>query len=1007
MPEFRYTDFSHDVTTIALSVIADATVLIFPTEKSCKEAMQRFQTAWHPCNCSFVSMEELKSLVIYSDHVNLMDEKRLLCLYQAMTVDQRAELHIDQYSDLIDWGQHFFDFFAELADECVDAEGLLSRHEQNEITLQDWQIINLQRLLEIRDQYQSYILARGFSDLIFDRRIAHLHPLPEVSHYVFVNQYYYSTLEKAIIAELESTGRQVTIIWQGKEQWFEPSSLSAKDFTLADLYDEQELPFKLSVQTSSGIWQMAMTFLANYQPLVPNESVSVNSDLSRTSQDVSTSPQHMLVDAKFATQPYKTVFSPRFFAFPQPQPLVAADIYIFFQCLSTGLQSLTTLGGKRFVKLDWLLQAVGIKVFLRYFGADFNGQQKDELITWLSSLADRDIIYIDLDLQICRLKEATLPTDSPIPAFLLRVFTLLAACDRVSSITDLIDLIDAQVAETVGGIAISGLVTDMEAKSSLILRCFYEALANFASIATLQIVDDWTVLYPQMSVAAGIFDLFMQFLKPKTYQVFRTEQPQQRSIVTNLMDTRNIRAAKVTFLNLIEGELPSQRTPVWLLNERQCKSLGLKTWEDIRRWERYYFFRLISSAAEVEIFTIASQDNNVEPSSFVNELVLYAEQHPLVIPSGNADLPSVIDRAVSNAKSKSETSAVIVSEEKTGMHALSLKTLFENLIPCEQPSALSLEPAMPSPNSLQFFNLPYAADADFGSDKLCKLSWSSCVRFIKDPLGYYLRDLRKLQPRVTQIKETMTRKMFGTLLHHYLMVIAERLAAHQQGMLAMKWDWINTDFLQANLNSALAAPILTYQIPQNYNWEYLREVLSPYLIDTAYWFFHSGLGKDPDFQNQFLTLIPETEGMTVQEYAHKLLLPADSNSLGLAVMIRGVADLRLETSSKRFIIDFKTGNADKLQLLFYMWFYYLIEQPELEPDIRSAFYKLMDKDMDWLEFDPKVTPVTLKDTIQSALENIAVSGFAPATETNVKNYHGDISRVDLMSRISAEEEETE
>jgi hypothetical protein len=49
----------------------------------------------------------------------------------------------------------------------------------------------------------------------------------------------------------------------------------------------------------------------------------------------------------------------------------------------------------------------------------------------------------------------------------------------------------------------------------------------------------------------------------------------------------------------------------------------------------------------------------------------------------------------------------------------------------------------------------------------------------------------------------------------------------------------------------------------------------------------------------------------------------------------------------------------------------------------------------------------LKVTILSALDNIAEVGFAPATETSVKKYHGDISRVDLMSRISAEEEETE
>jgi hypothetical protein len=433
-------------------------------------------------------------------------------------------------------------------------------------------------------------------------------------------------------------------------------------------------------------------------------------------------------------------------------------------------------------------------------------------------------------------------------------------------------------------------------------------------------------------------------------------------------------AQKVTFLNLIEGELPGQRTPVWLLNERQCKDIGLKTWDDIRRWERYYFYRLISSAREVQLCTIASQDNNIEPSSFLNELFLYATGHGAT------------------------------AEEIMQAAPVSVKSLLGNLVKQDSEGVLAKVPTLPAANAPEFFNLPYDAAIDFFPDLAIRLSWSSCERFIKDPFGYYVRDLHRLKPRITQVKETMTRKMFGTLLHRYLMVITQRLAEQNQGLLSMKWEWINRDFLKANLGHALLAPVLAYQIPQNYNWEYLRELLSPFLIETAHWFFHNGIGKDPDFQDEFIRLIPESEGMTMQERAHKVLLKADTNSPGLEVVIRGIADLRLETSSQRFIIDFKTGNADKLQLLFYMWFYYLIDQPELEGSIRSAFYKLMDKDIFWLDYEPKITPSKLKDAILASLENIAQFGFAPAAEASFKRYLIDVSRADLLIRTSSGEE---
>jgi len=221
---------------------------------------------------------------------------------------------------------------------------------------------------------------------------------------------------------------------------------------------------------------------------------------------------------------------------------------------------------------------------------------------------------------------------------------------------------------------------------------------------------------------------------------------------------------------------------------------------------------------------------------------------------------------------------------------------------------------------------------------------------------------------------------------------------------SMKWEWINRDFLAGNLKAALAEPLLFYQIPRNYNQDYLKELITPFLINTASWFFHVGLAQDADFQNQFITLIPETDDLTQLEWQYKLLISPEENAHKLGVVIRGKADLRLETKAKRFIIDFKTGEADTLQLLFYMWFYYLIEQPELKNRVRAAIYKLMDKKLEWLDYKPKTDPSDLIRKLSSALDDIVRNGFAPASTAKQRKYLISVTRADLMRGAALEED---
>jgi len=951
MPEFRYINLGENINSAVTPELQDGTWLIYPTERSCREAMALFQEHWQPLSISFLSMDEFKQKVIYSNQIRLQDEKRLVCLYQAMTAEDKAVFHIEKYPDLIDWGQHFFSFLEELAEECVDAENLLKRMVDNDFSYQQWQLENYQRMLAIRNQYQDFITAKGYTDFIFDQHISNLHLPLDTKRYVFVNQYYYTKLEQTIIEQIEAKNKQVIIFYQGCREWLNEETLKSAEFPLEEAFPQNELPFKLKLYQSQNAWQIALSFLQNQNSEQPkNHNI------------------HFIIDGRFLQQAYSKVFDKTKYQHAEPQPMHQTKLCHFFQIWAKGLENLIFDKGKRLIKLDWLLQAIGMDGFIAYFRPEWDERQLDKFTAFICRFSENDVLYLDTGLEIIKLKP--FENSAPECVDLLKVImALLIRLAKTNSIRNMIEIIDSK-----DGISIKDLLSDEEKHCSNLLESFYEGLANFMSMDELALVKDWQSLYPNMEVSAGILDLFMTFIKPKTYRFYFQDVSKPTATVTNLMDTRNLQAEKVTFLNLVEGELPGGREAVWLFNEKQRKAIGLKTWEDIRNWERYYFYRILASAKEVELYTIFSQDKNIEPSSFMNELTLFT--------------------------------AGKEGQEKPDWQPaeLSADTLLLNWLRTEQENPLSEEVSTSEIDAGTFFYLPFDQQFDLGANQRINLSWSACEHFIKNPFLYYLRDLKRLRERTVRQDETMGRKMFGTMLHKYLNVITKRLAEQHDGVLSMKWEWISREFLSNNLKAALADPLLYFQIPRNYNQEYLKELLTPFLIETASWFFRVGLAKTEDFQNEFITIIPETDSLTDYERRYKLLIKSEDNQHEIAIAIRGRADLRLETKSKRFIIDFKTGESDALQLMFYMWFYYLIEQPELSPVIRAAIYKLMDKQLEWLDYKAKPDPSKLIAKINDALDSMVQTGYAPAATVSQRRYYIDITRADLLRGISTEKE---
>jgi len=682
MPVIKAIDLSDDIIVASLQEVSDGAVLIYPTKSSAQLAMQMYQPSWNLEHVHFWTMEEFKSRVIVPDAAYLQDEKRLLCLYQVLSEEDKESFHINNYDDVIEWGRHWFDFFTELCEEDLSPETLQSKVSQNEFYLQIWQENYIGRILDIRDRYQSLVNSKQFTDKIFYYDLAHYRPIPGFETYIFVNQYYYTALERKIIERLENAGNRVTILFHGQADWIDPSTLKSKPFDIeAVIRSKKHRMQNLTVHELQNQDQMVLHFLSK--------------------RDAS-QPRNVLVDRRFSTEAYQSLFDPRDFAYPMPHSIVETPLYQMLVCIGEHLESLIIESELIYIPINQIFTALSQEWFIKYYCPDWTHIEQSLLLRELSVLTEDDYLYLDLDLDVFD------PKDHPERSHYLRTmlrphFALLRQFLQIRSIVALSDLFDNP-----DGIVLRQIIPSDLFDFTDICGQFYERLANFRAIEHLKIVEQWDSIFAgdSKSVAAGLIRLFLQYLRTAQIKLPSDLDRSPSYTISSLLDTRNQSYDSAVIFHAIEGELPSNPASVWLLNETQRRFLGLKTWDDVRDWERYYFLRLVFSTPTVDIYSYKNQENDVEISSFVSELMHYTDTpiHDDGEPGkGSLKLPIA-------SLYHSLLDSTSLEQHTTADQALSLQSLSDSTI-CDHKLV----------NKDAFFTIPVDISTDFGKSHELRL----------------------------------------------------------------------------------------------------------------------------------------------------------------------------------------------------------------------------------------------------------------------------------------------
>ncbi len=236
-------------------------------------------------------------------------------------------------------------------------------------------------------------------------------------------------------------------------------------------------------------------------------------------------------------------------------------------------------------------------------------------------------------------------------------------------------------------------------------------------------------------------------------------------------------------------------------------------------------------------------------------------------------------------------------------------------------------------------------------------------------------------------------------MHAYFARILGNEQGCHTGLARLEAVFGNTSFLQEGLVNLLGSGDFRYQIPKNYNADFLTEIISVRLAESLNMFYENWVKTHLDKRN--FTLIPEEDKMTTAERDYKTLGTVQLDGKEYGIALRGKADLRIETDQDAMIIDFKTGNRDYRQLIIYEWFYYLLDGTLGEDRVSSLFWNILDtkETNDTITADKRSKlKAEILDVYLSCLE----SGYAQGAKTTDRQRLVKISRADLMTADKGE-----
>ncbi|MCB5271197.1 MAG: PD-(D/E)XK nuclease family protein [Candidatus Cloacimonetes bacterium] len=925
--KFINIDLSEDILDAALDTVNERCIMIFPTRASANLARLRFEPRWRFEQIIWTAMEDFKASIMSSELPRLEDEKRLLTLYQVLTQDECEYFHLTCYDDVVDWGNNFFQFMQDYTEAGQDVNKLAALQDAPDMYLRYWQEVHIGHISAILERYRQRISDMGFTDTIFSGGISGLQIPYRNYRIVSVNQYYYSKFEQELLLGCEQSQNEVWLLYHGgqadERNWQTPR------FDPAELYKQLSRKPDINIYQCENEEQHALLLLAQREQLAPNGTI---------------------IDNSFWQKAYSAWFPQDFVKAKQQLPITQSLWYGFMSFLDELVQSQQITPG--FVPLSLVIQQFRDQRYPALFEEDWDAVKQDALLRELFSLSENEVLYLDMN----PLKQFSMDSRKKYPLLAPLCTKLFALVKSILSLKDIADLVQLCTDE----LAPDKFCSPEEIGKTDILAQIWTALANFSAVEHLNVVQDWSVIFP--SVGSALFRLWLDYVKPARLRYQLHASTQSSWEISNLLDFRNRQQDNLVILQMVEGILPQSPGPVWLLNEAQRARLGMLNYEIIRAWERYYFYRMVFTARQVSIYSYQNAEKSIEPSSFIGELRQICPDDIQESKAGTIPFGHVFklwqDMQIDPLQQKIGSSGIFCTSS-TG----------------------------------DFFRLPAEPRQDFGESGQIKQNSYALSLMINNPFAWYIRALRRLNPRKAELPESISPALFGTLMHSYFNVVLGEEPQHYKSVKDLGQLFSNANNLRAALQKVIHDDEFHYKIPKNYNQDFLLVIISECLVDSLQQFYRRFFLHE--LSSGSFTLIPEAREMTEEERTYKELCTVCHEEQIYKVMIHGKVDLRIETPTRKIILDFKTGAAHVNQLIFYEYFYYLILNPELEGELDSFFWQILEMSIDTKNSATQKKREQYIADINQGLVDCFEQGYGIAKKSEYKGILQEITRSDL------------
>lgn len=898
----KFIPLNQNILQAALTeIVGENCLLLFPTRKSKKEAQKLYQQKWDLSFQHFHTMDDWKESLFVTDKPILKEEKRTLALFQSLTSEYKDFFKINSYHQFIEFAHNFFHFWQELIEEQVnldEIEEVLSSKQ----TAGNWQLESFYKLSEIKQNYKQYLHKIELEDTLFIRTQENFVNI-ENNKIIVVNQFYFTNFEKELLKQYES---KTVILTQAPAESFDAATLSIKEITA-----EQIKPF---IQNKPKILQ----------------STDQTEMIAQLGNELQKRERSTIIDFQFEKQSYSHLLSGRYFSKPNSIDFSQTRIFRFFKILLDTLSSIIWKGKPFLISVKSILNLVSSDEILEYFIRDIENRElfRKEIF----GLIDNDYKYIDPEFFTTRKSNHIQVIE--------KYYELLIEFRKINSLHQFINFIQNKI-------DVEYLLADY-LNSSNLAEVFYESLADFVSIEDIGFINDWKQIFPQ-KLPKNLLKLFLDYLKPKKIKL-EAENVQPKFKITTLHDTRNLRFTNLSILNVVEGILPDRKHIQFLLSENQREELGLKTYEDITRRDKFYFFRLLCNSDNTAIFTRTNLEENIEVSSFIEELKiqeLVAEVEPVIYSNLQNDLFS---KLLENNKDTVRDTTNI---------------------------------------SERFCTFSFEYD-DFPQQQI-DLSFYKWEKMQNNPFEFYLEFVCKIQKHIVEIEEDFSPKLIGTIAHEIITIVWKRLIDVYKSHKFKHNFILNTKqyVKQATEHYLKYNQDFIYISPHNFSNQYFQKVFIPILMDGIENFFYR-LHNDLNFSDEFIEVFPETGRSEKKKFTQ-----VDE----LDIFLKGRPDLRIHTQNSKYIFDFKTGAVDSQkikrynkQLQFYENICYLIDIPQIIEKLNSYLFFVEQKDIKKLS-----RRIDLKEEIENSIKQTVENGFGLAEKAD-KFEDIDITRRDLWKK---------